>query len=158
MAPTLQRIPLWWTPRPNLFVYTLFLKIRNVLVVSCPRLPELLNWHWLKVKGNCVAHFSKTIFISFAMSLLIVPSVRFPSVASSPTCSLSRPSASSTLLERSRINPCASAHRSGMWGCLANSTPHTVPGWLRPSGKASLLTPPDSHSVVVAQTVGEPAW
>ena len=39
------------------------------------------------------------------MSLLNVPFVRFPPVASSPTCSLSRPSASSTSLERNRMNP-----------------------------------------------------
>ena len=38
--------------------------------------------------------------------------------------SLSRPSGSSTLLERSRLNPCALAHWSGMSGCLANPTPH----------------------------------
>ena len=59
------------------------------------------------------------------MSLLSVPFVRFPLVASSPTCSLSRPSASSTNLAVTRSNPCTSAHWSGMSGCLANPTPHT---------------------------------
>ena len=58
------------------------------------------------------------------MSLFGVPFVRFPSVASSPTCCLSRPSASSTSLERTRLTSCSSAHWSGMSGCLANPTPH----------------------------------
>ena len=76
----------------------------------------LSHWHWLKVKGICVAHFSKTHFRLVVMSLLNIHFVRFPPVASSPTCSLSRPSASSTSLERSRINLCASAQWSGMSG------------------------------------------
>ena len=44
---------------------------------------------------------------------------------SSRTCCLSRPSASSTSLGRRGVNPCASAHWSGMCGCLANPTPNT---------------------------------
>ena len=43
-----------------------------------------------------------------------------------PTCSLSRPSASSTPLAVTRSNPCTSAQWSGMSGCLANPTPHTL--------------------------------
>ena len=81
--------------------------------------------HWLKVKGICIAHFSAHIAISFALSLLHVPSVRFPPVTSSPTCSLSKSSASPTSFGGSRQNPCASAHWSGMSGCLANPTPNT---------------------------------
>ena len=73
---------------------------------------------WLKVQGISVAHFSKTL-------LLGAPFTRLPPVASSPACSLSRPSASSTSLERTRLAPCSSAHWSGMSGCLANPTPHT---------------------------------
>ena len=61
----------------------------------------------------------------FIMSLLGVLVSRFPLVASSPTCSLSRPSASSTLLAVTRSNTCTSAHWSGMSGCWANPTPHT---------------------------------
>ena len=41
------------------------------------------------------------------------------------TCLLSVKTASSTNLGRSRVNPCASAHWSGMSGCLANRTPNT---------------------------------
>ena len=41
----------------------------------------------------------------FVMSLSGVPFTRFPPVASSPACSLSRPSASSTSLERTRLTP-----------------------------------------------------
>ena len=53
------------------------------------------------------------------------PLGRFPLVTSSPTCSVSRPSASSTSFGRSGANPCASAHWSGMSGCLANPAPNT---------------------------------
>ena len=77
-------------------------------------------------KKNLCRAFLCTHFHLVVMSLLNGPLVRFPPVASSPSCcSLSRPSASSTSLERSRVNPCASAHWSGMSGCLANPTPHT---------------------------------
>ena len=58
----------------------------------------------------------------FVMSLLGVPFIRFPLVASSPTCSQSRASASTTSLERIRLN--LSAHWSGMSG-LANPTLNT---------------------------------
>ena len=51
--------------------------------------------------------------------------IRFPPVASSPACSLSRPSASSTSLERTRLYHCTSAHWSGLSGCLTNLTPNT---------------------------------
>ena len=72
-----------------------------------------------------VARFSKHRHL-FVMFLLNVPFIRFPPVASSPLCSLSRPSASSTTqMERTRSNPCSSAHWSGMSGRLANPTPHT---------------------------------
>ena len=81
--------------------------------------------YWLKVKGFCVAHFSALISISFSMSLLNVPLVRFPPVTSSLTCPVSRTSASWTSLGRSRVNPCASANWSGMSGCLANLTSNT---------------------------------
>ena len=53
------------------------------------------------------------------LSLLGVPVSRFPPIASPPTCSLSRPSASSTPL----TGTCASAPWSGMSGHLANPTP-----------------------------------
>ena len=59
------------------------------------------------------------------MSLLNGPLGRFLPVTSSPTCSLLRPSASSTSLERRRVNPRASAHWSGLSGCLAKPTPRT---------------------------------
>ena len=62
----------------------------------------------------------------FVMSLLGVLFIRFPLVASSPTCSLSRTSASSTTLARTRLNSCASAHWSRSSGCLANPTPQTM--------------------------------
>ena len=75
----------------------------------------------------CVAHFSALISISFVTSFLEGPLGRFPPVAPSLACSLSRPSAPSTSLERSRQNPCASAHWSGMPGCLGNQTPNTPP-------------------------------
>ena len=78
-----------------------------------------------KVKGIRVAHFSSPISISFVMSLLDGPLGRFLPVTSSPTCSLSRPSASSTSFGGSRQNSCASAHCCGMSGCLANPTPNT---------------------------------
>ena len=81
--------------------------------------------HWLKVKGICVAHFSALISVSFVMSLLDGPLGRFPPVTSSPSCSLSRPSASSTSFGGSRRTPCASAHWSAMSGCLATPTPNT---------------------------------
>ena len=61
----------------------------------------------------------------FVMSLLGVLFTRFPPVASSPASSLSRPSASTTSLERTRLNPCSSSHWSGMSGCFATPTPHT---------------------------------
>ena len=81
--------------------------------------------YWLKVKGFFVVHFSALISISFVMSLLNVPLVRFTPVLSSLTCLVSRTSASSTSLGRSRVNPCASAHWSGMSGCLADLTSNT---------------------------------
>ena len=59
------------------------------------------------------------------VSLFGVPFLRFSLVASSLTCSLSRPSASSISLERTRLNPWPSAHWSGMSGCLAHPTPNT---------------------------------
>ena len=58
------------------------------------------------------------------MPLLGVLVTRFPPVASSPTSSLPRPSASSTPFAGTRSNTCTSAHWSGMSGCLAYSTPH----------------------------------
>ena len=61
------------------------------------------------------------------MSLLGVPVRRFPPIiGSSPTCSLSGPSASSTPLVGTRSLPCASAPWGGMPGYLANPTPDTV--------------------------------
>ena len=59
------------------------------------------------------------------MSLSGVPVGRFPPIAFSPACSLSRPSASSTPLAGTRSLPCVSARWSGMSGCLANPTPGT---------------------------------
>ena len=81
--------------------------------------------YWLKVKGFCVAHFFELTSISFSMSLLNVPLVRLPPVSSSLTSPVSRTSASSITLGRSRVNPCTSAHWSGMSGCLANLTSNT---------------------------------
>ena len=80
-----------------------------------------------RYKGS-VSRISQKHCHLFVMSLLGVPSVRFPLFASSPTCSLSRPSASSTSLERTTLNPCPSAHWSGMSGCLVNPTPNTGSG------------------------------
>ena len=60
------------------------------------------------------------------MSLLGVPVGRFLPIASSPTCSLSRPSPSSTPLAGTRSLPCASALWGGMSGHLATPTPDTV--------------------------------
>ena len=80
--------------------------------------------HWLKIQGMSVALFYHHCHL-FVMSLLNVPFIRFPPVASSPTCSLSRRSASTTSLERARLNACSSAHWSGMSGCFANLTQNT---------------------------------
>ena len=63
--------------------------------------------------------------VHLVMSLIDGPFSRFLPVTSSPRCSLSRPSASLTSLGRSKAPPCASAHWSGMSGCLANPTPNT---------------------------------
>ena len=52
--------------------------------------------HRLKVKGISFAHFSALVSISFAMSLLNVPCVRFPPLMSSLACSLSRPASSTS--------------------------------------------------------------
>ena len=52
----------------------------------------------------------------------LVPFVRFPLVTSSLTCPVSRTSASLMSLCRSRVNSCASAHWSGMSGCVAHLT------------------------------------
>ena len=70
------------------------------------------------------ARFSKHSHL-FVMSLPGVPVTRFPLVASSATCSLSRPSASSTPLALTRSNPCTSARWSGLSGCLGKPTPYT---------------------------------
>ena len=59
------------------------------------------------------------------MSSLSVPVTRFPLIASSPICSLSRPCGSSTPLAGTRSPPCVSARWSGMSGCVANPTPDT---------------------------------
>ena len=59
------------------------------------------------------------------MSLLGVHVCRFPPIASSSTCFLLRPSASSTLLIGTRSLPCASAPWGGMFGSLANRAPDT---------------------------------
>ena len=69
-----------------------------------------------------VARFLKHSHLS-VMSLLGVPVSRFCPIASSPTCSLSRHSASSTPLAGTRSASCVSARWSGMSGCLANPTP-----------------------------------
>ena len=60
------------------------------------------------------------------MSLLGFPSRPFPAIFSSPTCSLTRPSASSTPLTGTRRSPCASPPWCGMSGYLANQTPETI--------------------------------
>ena len=78
---------------------------------------------------NDSARFPKQCHL-FIMSLLGVPVGRFPLIASSPTCSLSQPSASSTPLTGTRSPPCASARWSGtrwseMSGCIATLTPTT---------------------------------
>ena len=75
------------------------------------------------------------------MSLLNVPFVRFTPVA----CSLSRPSASSTSLERSRWNPCASALWSGMSGCFPNPTPHVANFCTHMNEEHTPINLPDSH-------------
>ena len=81
------------------------------------------------------------------MSLLNGAVGRFLPVASSPTCSLSRPSASSTSLERSGVTPCASSHWSGMSGCLANPTQHTgdEPNFNSKVDEHTPINLPDSH-------------
>ena len=76
-----------------------------------------------QVVRNLCRAFLKNHFHLVVMSLLNLPFVCLS--LHRLICSLSRPSASSTSLERSRMNPCASAHWSGMSGCLANPTPHT---------------------------------
>ena len=67
-------------------------------------LPMLSHRHWLKYKGS-VSRISQEHRHLFALSLIGVSSIRFPPVASSLTCSLSRPSASLTSLERTRFKP-----------------------------------------------------
>ena len=59
------------------------------------------------------------------MPLLGVPSRSFPPIFSSPTCSLTRPSASSTPLTGTRRPSCATPPWGGMSGHLANPTPDT---------------------------------
>ena len=76
-------------------------------------------------KRNLCRAFLCTHFHLVVKSLLDGPLGRFPLVTSSPTCSLSRPSASSTSSGRSGVTPFASAHWSGMSGCLPNPTPDT---------------------------------
>ena len=60
------------------------------------------------------------IVISSSCPCEVCLSLGFRPVASSPTCSLSRPPASSTSLARTRVNPW-----SGVSGCLPNPTSHT---------------------------------
>ena len=59
------------------------------------------------------------------MSLLNVPCCRLPAILSSPTCSLTRPYASSTPLTGIRRNPCATPPWGGMSGHLATPIPDT---------------------------------
>ena len=59
------------------------------------------------------------------MSLLGVPPRPFRAIFSSPTCSLTRPSASSTPLTGTRKSPCATPPWGGMSGHLANPAPDT---------------------------------
>ena len=68
--------------------------------------------------------FARTIS-SAVMSLVGGPSRPFPTIHSSRTCSLTRPSASSTLLTGIRRPPCATPPWAGMSGLLANPTPDT---------------------------------
>ena len=66
--------------------------------------------------------FAQKLFHLCVMSLLGVPSRPFSSL---PTCSLTRPSASSTPLTGTRRSPCVSPPWGGMSGHLANPTPGT---------------------------------
>ena len=75
---------------------------------------------------NLCCAFLRTHFHLVVMFLSDGLLGRFPPVTSSPTCSLSRPSASSTSLGRGRVNLCAFAHWSGMSGCLVSPTPHAA--------------------------------
>ena len=60
------------------------------------------------------------------MSLLNIPHCSFPHVLSSPTCSRSRPSASTTSMGSSfRVNPCEPARWSGMSGRMADPASNT---------------------------------
>ena len=73
-------------------------------------------WHTALAQGkrNLCRAFLMVLLVAF---LLLLPHV--PILCQDPF-------ASSTSLERSGVNPCASAHWSGMPGCLANPTPHTL--------------------------------
>ena len=59
------------------------------------------------------------------MCLLNVPSTSFPPVTSSPTASLTPPTASQTPLTGIRLNPCATPFRSGRSGHLASPISYT---------------------------------
>ena len=73
---------------------------------------------------SSVARFSKQRHHTI-MSLLSVSVSHFPMVTSSPTGSLSRPSASSTPSAGTRGHTCISPRWSGMSGCIPNPTPDT---------------------------------
>ena len=77
------------------------------------------------VAQDCQCCACLKIFPSPAMSLLGVPSRSFPPILSSPTCSLTRLSASSTPLIGMKRPSCAPPQWSGMSGHLANPTPGT---------------------------------
>ena len=73
------------------------------------------------------------------MSLLGVLVSHFPPIASSPTCSLSRPSASSTPLTGTRSLLCASARWSGMSGSIVLQIRPKTQLWWQPASWESLL-------------------
>ena len=75
-----------------------------------------------RVAQDCQCCVCLKTIPSLIMSLLDVPFRPFPPIFSSPTCSLTRPSASSTPL---RQNFCATPPWRGMSGHLANPIPDT---------------------------------
>ena len=85
-----------------------------------------LMFHWHLAQDCQVrARFSKKCHLS-TMSVLGVLVGHVPMVASAPTCSLWRPSASSTPLAGTRSLPASLLDRVRMSGCIANPTPDTA--------------------------------
>ena len=90
------------------------------MIRTFPVWEHRVGWKWKRV---CVTCSSALFSLSLDMSLLNVPTSRFPRALSSPTCLTSQTSATSTSFSGRRNNPCASARLSGMSGRMAREHP-----------------------------------